>query len=461
LKAAITLLSVVPRAKKPRKPVESPRLPKSFDKTALLSRFLPRQRPTGIGSWTLESILAARDAQALGRFGATAQLGRQILTDAAIFKAALNRLAPHMGLPRDVCGPPGVEMKGTAESILLEAQATFPVRTSSALPSSVLSDVFYDLAIHELAVCQIQWEVRSDGSRWDPFVTYFDISAVDWDEHKKKLFAETEDGRVEIVHGDGRWIVFQRSADRPWSKAALLPLSLLWADRQFGVRDRSQNAESHGDDKWLGTLPEGVAIDSDEGQAMLEQLVLLYEKRRAMIAPFGAVVKRDEAMGQNWQIFKELIEADGRDAAGILVGQDGTTQNAGGNYIKSWMLYGVRNDIVESDIGTVGSCISTGLLRPWSLINFGKWDRLSFEWTMPDADEDARRESIATRYDRMNKILKESRENGVVVDQAYVNRIASELGLKPPTLAPTPAQAPTSQDSATPGAARYPRSAAA
>ena len=154
-----------------------------------------------------------------------------------------------------------------------------------------------------------------------------------------------------------------------------------------------------------------------------------------MMIPFGATVKRDEAMSSNWQIFKELVEADGRDAAGVLVGQDGTTANAGGNYIKSWMLYGVRNDIVESDLDAAGFALATGLLRPWSIRNFGRWDRLEYGWSYPDADEDARRDSIAGRWDAFNRIVKDTRATGAVVDQTFVNGLASSLGLEAPKLA--------------------------
>lgn len=432
----------MPRARKPKKPVESPRLPTTFDAAALARLLKTHSRATGLGSWTRESVVAAREAQARGQFRTAVQLGRAILSSPSIFRPWLNRLAPLMGLPRDVTTH--APLVGSAAAILTEARATFAA-DSVALPPGFLLAVDAELAVHELSIGQIQWETRADGSREDAFVSLFDLDAVEWVENERKLYAQTTDGRVEIVHGDGRWIVFQRFDDRPWTKAAIIPLATLWSDDMFGRSDRSQNAASHGDDKWIGMLPEGVPIGSDDGTAMLDQLEKLYESRRVMIAPFGSKVERNEAMGQNWQIFKELLGGNGVDAAGILVGQDATTTNTGGNYIKSLFMFGVRNDIVESDLHTIGGCLQTGLLRPWSLRNFGRWDRLEYVWLMPDADADQRVESIATRRKAFWEDLAAARAGGAVVDQAYANAVASAYGIEAPRLAP-PAAPPAAAE---------------
>ena len=448
----------VPRAKKPKLPAESPRLPVAFDRAALGGRFRTVPRWNGLGSgWTRETVTAAVEAQARGMFRTAAPLGRAMLADPAIFAAALNRLAPHRGLKRQICGPAGAE--GLQAAIIAEASMLFVPETSVALPAGVLADAFHELAFHELSVAQIQWEPRADGSRLDPFVSNFDLDAVEWVETDRKLYANTqEDGRVEIVHGDGRWIVFARASVRPWARAALLALGKLWPEMSFGRRDRSQNAESHGDDKWLGELPAGVAIDSPDGAAMLDELEALYQARRVMIRPSGSKVERSEAVSQNWQIFKELLESGSKDAQRVLLGQDGTMTNSGGNYIKSWGLFGVRNDIVESDLSTGGACLATGLIRPWSLLNFGRWDRLSYEWMMPDADEDARRASIAERRAAMWADISAARAAGAVVDQDYVDTLAREYGVTPARLPAAPVVAP-SESAPTPAAIVAPRKA--
>jgi hypothetical protein len=271
-------------------------------------------------------------------------------------------------------------------------------------------------------------------------VSSFPLEAVEWSEIDRCLIANTvEEGRVRIEHGDGRWIVSAMHADRPWRWGGVIPLANVLASRPFAIQARGSNANSHGDDKWIGTLPQGMAIKSPEGDAFLDELAGLYEPRRVMIKPHGSEVKREEAMGQNWQIFKEILDSDKKDAQRILLGQDGTMTNSGGDYIKSWGMFGVRNDIVEGDLTTEGAAISTGLLRPWSILNFGRWDRLRFHWVMPDADADARAESIAKRRAAFWTEIESAKRNGCVVDQPFFDRVAKSYSIEPPKLAPDPA----------------------
>lgn len=422
----------MPRARKPKPSVESPSLPKTFSRDALAQTKAGRQLATGLGEWTEDAIVAARAAQVRGDFRNPVRLFRSLLTEPAIFSAALNRLAPHRGLPREVRSPKPLE--GSAAAILAEAQA-FTTDASVCLAPGVVFNDFERLAIHAYSVDQIHWEGREDGSRMDPFVQPWSLENVRIDPITQKPMALTTEGEIPIVHGDGRWIVSAESSAEPWRWGALVALALLWPKLSLARRDQSASAQSHGDDKWIGTLPQGIALDSEEGIALLVEMTKLYETRRAMLKPFGAEVERVEAEGTNWQIFKELLGETSRDVQRVLLGQDGTMTNSGGNYIKSWGLFGVRNDIVEADLRIIGAAYSTGLLRPWSLINFGRWDRLEYAWQMPDADADARRESIAQRRKDFNATITETRANGFLVDQAFVDALARELGIDPPTLA--------------------------
>ncbi len=215
-----------------------------------------------------------------------------------------------------------------------------------------------------------------------------------------------------------------------------MPLGITWSDRAFCIHYRLQNARSHGDDKWIGMLPEGVPADSPEGLAMVEQMKALYQAQRVMLRPFGSEVERSEATSQNWQIFKEIIESNNADAQRVLLGQDGTMSNSGGNYIKSWGLFGVRNDIVEASLAALSRGLTTGLLRPWSIKNFDRWDNLEYKWLIPDADDDARRESLAKRTDAFNKAVAETRANGFLMDQSAADKLAASFGVDAPTLAP-------------------------
>ena len=431
----------MPRRRKPKEAPESPRLPQTFD-TGPALRVTPNTR--GLYSWENEAIIAARDAQVRGQFKRPVELVRSFLTERSIFAAAVNRLAPHRGLPRTItCAK---QLTGNAATALEEAIAVFCGRSSVSLSSAANADAFFRKAFHGIHVEQMHWELRADGLREDVFVAPFPLECVEWSEIDRCLIAITTAGRIPIIHGDGRWSVTQEHAESPWHFGAVVPFANLWGSVAFARYDESQNAESHGDSKWIGTMPEGVPTTSEEGQALLAQMERLYDRRRAVVIPYGSTIKRDEAMSQNYQIFRGIIETGTKESQRILLGQDGTMTDTGGNYIKSKTLFGVRNDIVEGDLSSRGSCISTGTLRPWSLINHGRWDRLEFSWVMPDPDEDARIESIAGRMLKFNEVIAAMRANSFLIDQKTVDRVAAEFKIPAPQLpevAPPVAVAPS------------------
>jgi hypothetical protein len=413
------------RVRRPGKPVESASLPDLLDVHELLDELNTHPRTLGLNSWTRENIVAARDLQARGLFKQPWQLIRSAKTDSSIYGALLNRVAPHRGVPRTI------EAHGKPpEAILIEAQNTFAV-DGAAIAPGVTADICEALAMCGVAVAVNKWSARSDGSRVDVCLETFPMENVEWSEIDCSYIAYTTNGRELITHGDGRWVVFEKNDLEPWNWGAILPLADVWSDRALTRRDRSKNSESHGDDKWIGKLPQGIPINSPQGRALLTEMKNLYNFRRAILIPYGSEVERSEAMGQNYQIFDKIIASCDKDAQRVLLGQDGTMNNAGGNYIKARELFNVRFDIVESDLGAIERGLTTGTLRPWSKHNFGRWDQLTYKYLIPDPDQDARRESIAQRHGSLNKIVKEELDLGATVDQARVNYLAAELGVKP------------------------------
>lgn len=403
--------------------------PAKIDRKYLTHSF-GNYRSSALYGWDLDRIRAARDAHMVGSFGQSEALIASMAKDAAIYAARLNRVAPALGLPRSFSG-------GASDAARDEASATF-LRGPQGISLAMLADAFDVRAMAGFAVLQVLWSARPDGSRLDARLELWPISALVWRDYERKLYAQTTDGLVEVVHGDGKWIVVATRADRPWQWGALVPLALTWGDRSFGIRDRSRNAEAHGEAKPVGFLPEGVDVEGPEGQAMAEALVRLHAARGLMLAPHGSEVKYLESMNQAWQIFREIIGSNNTDIAKILLGQDGAASASGGNYVKDSILFGVRNDIVEADTGSMGAALSEGLFGPWEAVNLGAGaELLRLGWLMPDADEDARRESLAKRTAAFNVAVKEYRENGFEVSQSLVDELAKQHGVIAPQLAAT------------------------
>lgn len=401
--------------------------PAKIDRKYLTHTF-DHYRPNGLYGWDLDRIKAARDAHMVGSFAQSEGLMASMQKDAAIFAARLNRIAPALGLPRRIVG-------GASDAVRAEAERTF-LRGPAGLSRALMADIFDAHAVAGFAVLQNVWTPREDGSRFDVRPELWPISSLQWRDYEKKLYAQTRDGFVEVVHGDGKWVVIAARSDRPWQAGALIPLALTWGDRAYGIRDRSRNAEAHGEAKPIGYLPEGVDVDGEEGQAMAAALQKLHAARGLMLAPAGSEVKYLESMNQAWQIFREIISSDTSDITKSLLGSDGTASASGGNYVKDSMLFGVRNDIVEADVGGAGRGLGEATLGVWEAVNFGGGaELLSLEWLMPDADEDARRQSLADRTKAFNEAIKAYRDNGFNVDQAFADELAKSFNVRAPRFA--------------------------
>jgi uncharacterized protein DUF935 len=451
------------------KGVEKTRLKDEFDLARLQASISPPIRTTGAFAWDLDAIRSARSSLQAGYFGPAVRLLRSVKTDAAIYTAFLNRLAPIGGLP---CSLEVANDTTRAKRIRDEGEPTFG-RKGAAVSAATLKDINENLAALGVAIAYTVVTPRADGSRWDIEVRAWPMEFVRWDATRKVYTTWTEDrGIVDIVHGDGTWIVFRQHEIEPWSWGALVALALIWADRAYGIRDRSKAGTSHGNAKIVGELPEGVALlDGDgaltaEAAAFLELLKGMHGELPAGIRPAKSKTEMLVNTSQAWQIFNEIIKGNDVDASRVLLGSDVATKTEGGDYKKSSFLWGVRNDIVEDDLGAIATGIKEGAIDVWAAINFGDSQNAPERvWLFPDPDEAARREQFAAGMAFVVRDVKALRDTGFDVTQETVDELCKRYGVprlvlkpvEPAKLEPQPAPAP-----ATPAlpAARSSRNAA-
>jgi hypothetical protein len=419
-----------------------------FDLVHLAAEVRAPKTATGIYAWDLDAIRAARDLQMIGRFAQPARLAEATRTDYAIFSSFLNRLAPQRGLPVELRAP-----NDTARAVRIrdEATALFGPRGVGVHPDT-LADLDGTLANHGVAFAVNTVTPREDGSRVDFEVKTWPIEFVRWDPIRRCYMAIDEYFQESpICHGDGRWIVFQQHEYEPWKHGAILPVALLWADHAFGVRDRSKASTAHGNAKVVGTMPEGLPIEDVEGHLTKEAQGFL-ELLRAIasldvpvgIKPAGSSLDYITNSSRAWEIFKEIIASGDKAADRIYLGHDVTATAAGGDAVG--YLFGVRNDIVEGSLRAIERGLREGAIEPWTAINFGDSalapDRV---YLMPDADEDARRKSLADRTTAFHAGIENAKKNGFDVTQAYVDSLATDFGIIAPKIPTESARAPTIQ----------------
>lgn len=446
----------------PSKRARKTRAASEFDISRLLARFAAPRENAAVYSWSLTEIYNARNAQMRGDFRLPARLAESMRTDDALFVAFHNRLAPQRCIKLDMV-PAKRNTRG--ESIANEADALYGQQGVGVHPDTI-ADIHGSLVNHGLAVgfnAVSQRYDSGDRGRTDLEHLYWPIEFVRWDEHRKQLMARldltsattgeaTVGGEVPIVHGDGRWVVYQKASHLPWRHGAILAAALVWARHAFTMRDWAKSSLAHGLAKVIGEMAEGVALQSADGQmtpeaaSFLDLLLGMANSDNPVgIRPAGSKTEFVANSSTAWQIFEKLAENAEKAAARIYLGTDGTLGAQGGAPgVDISELFGVASTIVQGDLECIERGFKTGVIDPWCALNFGDSSLApTRKYLLPDPDEDRARASIATRTEAFYAELEKARANGMLITQEFVDAVAKKNGVEAPTLAPTPAPAAT------------------
>lgn len=426
----------------------------------------PRGAEGSVYSWALADIFQARDAQMHGNFRLPARLAESMRTDDALQVAYENRLAPLRCLKVEL--EPAKGARGA--SIAAEADASFGQNGVGIHPDSI-ADIDGCLVNHGVAFGVCVATPREDGSRvdfelkswpiefvrWDPFyrcfVTLVDPESMPENEVSKADIAANTYGFVggyqtPIVHGDGRWVVFKKHEIYPWrEEAALLSAALVWARHAFAIRDWAKGSVAHGNAKVVGEMPAGVALNDANGNLTPDAAAFL-ELLRAMqsadspigIRPAGSKTDYVTNNSNAWQVWNELVQNAEKAAARIYLGTDGTLGTQGGAPgVDIGSLFGVATTKVEGDVGAIERGIQTGVIEPWTAVNFGDSTLAPYRrYMLPDSDADALKDSLSKRSAAFHLDLKTMHEAGLLITQEYANGLAADYGVRAPTIAIAP-----------------------
>jgi hypothetical protein len=418
------------------------------------------------GTWSIEQIIGARNAQMAGNFALPAKLAKAIGTDGALFTSRLARLAPVQSLSVKI--EPGSGPK--AAKIAEEAEALFGDH-GIAISSATMTSIRQALVDHGVAFGVINSSPRDDGSRIDMTLSAWPMAWVRWDslrdcyvtqvqeldeepEPGARMFAGTVGFEEPIVHGCGRWVVFAKSEIEPHTlDAALLPAAMIWPRRAFAMRDWAKGSAVDGNAKVVGELPEGVALTDEDGNPTADAaaFMTLLEAIASQNSPFGirphgSTVEILHNESGAWEVFTKLTEVSERDAARIYLGTDGVLGAQGGAPgVDISALFGVASTKIQSDLTCIEGAIQSGLIVYWCAINFGDNKAApTRRYIFPDPDESRVREDFAKRNAAFLADMDGYRRARFVVDQPLIDRVAELHGVPAPKLpAPSETAAPT------------------
>ena len=401
-------------------------------------------------SWPLSSIFSARDAQMQGQFERAVRLAEAMRTDDALHVARTNRLEAQKSITAEIKAAGDT---ARARAIAAEAEALYGPR-GIGVTAATMADIEGCLVDHGIAIGLNTPVIREDASRVDLVHTCWPLEFVRYDEVRRQLVTRLDSGvEMPIVHGNGLWTVYAKYDDMPWRQdAAVLAAAVVWARHAYGNRDMAKASVAHGNPKVVGELPAGIALQ-DEAGALTDEAAALMELLRSVanddtpygIRPAGSKIDYLVNTSQAWQIWDKLISNAEKAAARIYLGTDGVLGSQGGAPgVDVNALFGVARTRVEGDLHCIEAGFYTGVLIPWTLLNFGDAAPAPRRlYQIPDADADAAVEATAKRRTAFFADIASMRAQGFDVTQDAVDALALAYQVDPPKLAALEAAAPS------------------
>jgi len=411
---------------------------------------VPKGSGVSLTSWTLAEIFTARDAQLRGDFRQPARMAESMMTDDALATAFENRLDPQRCIAVGIAPAKGAR----GASIAGEAEALFG-QGGIAISGDTSASVHACLVRHDVAFAHCAPVPREDGSRVDYIASAWPIENVRWDAYervfKTRIDPSSGDasvgGEVPIVHGDGRWVIFQRFETDPFKHATLLAAALIWARHAYAIRDWAKSSVAHGNVKMIGEMPVGVALQNADGDT--PEATALIELMQDMVradAPVGIrpAGSKTEFVANNstaWQVFEKLVLNAESAAARLYLGTDGTMGSKGGAPgVDIQAMFGVAATKIQGDLACLSRGWQTGLIEPWTAMNFGDSSLApTRRYMLPDADADAEVSSRGTRHTAFFDHIDRAKRGGFDITQAYVDKVAAQYDVEAPTLVVKPA----------------------
>lgn len=309
-----------------------------------------------------------------GQFTESALLADLLLRNPDVQQALGQRCLAAIGLP--------FELKPATDSASAERHAAeLRPMWHRLVTRAALCELYAWAVLLGFALAQIRWTWDEETQQylailvpWHPAYCWYDAVQGKW-------FASTATGTVEIIPGDGRWVLYApRSILRPHAFGVIRCLPPAFLSAAYALRDANRFSEVHGQGVWLPSMPAGFD-KTPEGAAFLSAI---RNMGRSGIVPLprGTTpeqsydLKLIEAQGRGYEIFKYLDETAATKIRLAILGQDMTSASGtrGGSFAQSKIGNTVRQDVTEFDVETLGECLQQQHGRPVAMYLRGRAD---------------------------------------------------------------------------------------
>lgn len=393
--------------------------------------------PVAFDGWTIDRIRNAISLHDQGLFLESSMLAVTLTRFGPVFTALSQAIAPVLALPRHVTGG----TRGLSRLLAAEVEAQLAPRAgllpSPYFPPTLWGSSAIDVRMMGFGVLQHvygdpdpQYDVRPLYTRrWPTWATTYYPS-------RRTFLSLTDSGPVDIVSGDGKFTLLADD-DEPHHQGAVRALGLEVLAGVLADQALASYVSRYGNPKLWGTMPEGVAVDSDEGRACFEAMGTIRGPDGFGLFPHGTEIDWAQLSASQATMFKDANEKVTTRSAGILLGSDGTITSGTGGVYQSPSFMGVRADIIRRLIACVVRGINAGHVAPYLAINYVAaiaetrcWVEPVLSIPLPDPDADTRQKSLAERTKARHELIVAERSAGLEVTQDRVDQLSAELGLE-------------------------------
>lgn len=405
-------------------------------------------QPLSVHSWgewdrDVSKVKSALRQMENGEFGQAAQLADAMGRDDRVEGVFGTRVEGLLGLPMQFePRGDGRKAKVVAKDVEERFWGMFPEsQTAELLQWGLKLGVGIGQLIYERTASA--WVPRLE-TWWPGFVTWR------WD--TRSFWVQTMDGMVEVIPGDGRWVVYAPyGLERGWMRGAVRRLAIPWLIKQWARRDWARYSEVHGLPARKAKYPQ-LAEQAEKDRFFDEVAALNAEPTIGL--PQGEDGKASfdfelvEAQANTWEGFQQLLAHCDTSIGITVLGGNLSSEVKGGSYAAAKAQDEVRIDRKRFDAETLSTTLHEQALRPFAAFNHGDPALAPFPcWeTEPPEDTQAQAQTLSTLGDALTKLEAATANAKVQVD---VEAVLEEFSV-PVKRRTEPAPVPASEGEADP-----------
>jgi hypothetical protein len=346
---------------------------------------------TSLSKWTIDGINCALEEHDQGYFYTSAQLVDGLLRRTGRYQTAMmSRIRGVLGLPfrMDPAKEPGDvgKRRGAKQQRIARewedqwGRSVFVrQRGRAALDESAIGQVMHAGLSLGAGLAQVIPEARGagGGSRWWPRLQPWSSQWLHWRDDTKTYWVHTNEGPVEIIPGEGKWLLYTPYGyEGGWLDAPVRSLAHVCLISSWNWRDWARFSEKHGLAMLLAKIPSGVDEKDKTYRAFLGSLRKL-GRETTILAPQGDKPEKSysaellEAKADTSRTFRELKSFCDSEITLVIKGENLTTEVKEGSFAAAKEHGGGKQDVLEADVDGFCTPMRDQVVAPYTAYNEG------------------------------------------------------------------------------------------